>query len=76
MKFRAKEDFILETQKDLGLTPQEAGELIGCSAYTIKELARGKRIPFYKIGTRYLFSRSALLDWVRAQEKENYDRQE
>lgn len=61
-------------QKETGLTPQEAGEMIGCSAYTIKELARGKRIPFYKVGTRYMFTRSALMEWISAQEKSNYNR--
>lgn len=60
------------TVKETGLTPVEAGVLIGCSAYTIKELARGKRIPFYKIGTRYMFTRSALLKWIGEQENKNY----
>lgn len=59
--------------KETGLTPVEAGALIGCSAYTIKELARGKRIPFYKVGTRYMFTRSALLKWVTDQEEKNYN---
>lgn len=58
--------------KETGLTPEEAGELVGCSAYTIKELARGKRIPFYKVGARYMFTRSALMKWIENQEKQNY----
>lgn len=60
-------------EKETGLTPVEAGALIGCSAYTIKELARGKRIPFYKVGSRYMFTRSALLRWIGEQEEENYN---
>lgn len=59
-------------KKETGLTPVEAGALIGCSAYTVKELARGNRIPFYKIGIRYMFTRSALLKWIAEQESENY----
>ena len=58
--------------KETGLTPEDAGALIGCSAYTVKELARGKRIPFYKIGSRYMFTRSALMKWITEQEIENY----
>jgi len=58
--------------KETGLTPAEASALIGCKEYTIKELARGKRIPHYRVGNRYRFTRSALLKWMADQEKENY----
>ena len=58
--------------KETGLTPAEAGALIGCSAYTIKELARGNKIPFYRIGSRYMFTRSALIKWISDQENKNY----
>lgn len=58
--------------KEIGLTPAEASSLIGCSVYTIKELARGNKIPFYKIGSRYMFTRSALLKWISDQEERNY----
>lgn len=58
--------------KETGLTPAEAGQLIGCSAYTIKEMARGKNIPHYRVGNRYLFTRSALLKWMTDQEENNY----
>lgn len=60
-------------QKETGLTPEEAGTLVGCSAYTIKELARCKKIPFYKVGARYMFTRSALMKWITDQEQENYN---
>lgn len=63
---------MMKTVKESGLTPMEAGELIGCSAYTIKELARGKRIPFYQVGNRYRFTRSTLIEWMAAQEQKNY----
>lgn len=59
-------------EKEIGLTPSEAGALIGCSAYTIKELARGSKIPFYRIGSRYMFTKSALLKWITDQEERNY----
>lgn len=57
--------------KETGLTPEEAATLIGCSAYTIKELARCRKIPFYKIGSRYMFTRSALMTWIAEQEMNN-----
>lgn len=60
-----------EEHKEYGLTPKEAAQLIGCSEYKIKELARCKSIPFYKIGSRYMFTRSALVEWIRQQEKDN-----
>lgn len=58
--------------KETGLTPAEASSLIGCSVYTIKELARRNKIPFYRIGSRYMFTRSALLKWIADQEEKNY----
>ena len=64
------------SEKETGLTPQEAGDLIGCSAYTIKELARGGRIPFYKVGSMYRFTHSALMEWVNEQEIKNYKKGE
>ena len=57
----------MQIDKETGLTPQEAGDLLGCSAYTIKELARGNRIPFYRVGNRYRFTRSTLTEWMAAQ---------
>ena len=59
-------------KKETGLTPQEAGALVGCSAYTIKELARGGRIPFYKVGSMYRLTRSTLIEWMSEQETRNY----
>ena len=37
-----------DNKKETGLTPQQAGELIGCSAYTVKELH--EEIAFLSIG--------------------------
>ena len=66
----------MDTIKERGLTPQEAADLIGCSAYTVKELARGNRIPFYRVDSRYLFTRAALMDWIADQEKKNYRKED
>lgn len=64
------------TIKESGLTPEEAADFIGCSPYTIKELARWKRIPFYRVGVRYRFRKSALLEWISEQENQNYYKEE
>ena len=58
--------------KQTGLTPEEAGQILGCSAYTVKDLARRNKIPFYKIESRYRFCRESLLEWIATQQKENY----
>lgn len=66
----------MDMYRETGLTPKEAGELIGCSAYTVKELARGNRIPFYRVGSRYLFTRATLMDWITDQEQNNYRKED
>lgn len=58
--------------KQMGITPKEAAEFIGCSEYTIKDLARRKDIPHYRVGNRIMFTRTSLEKWVRDQEKNNY----
>ncbi len=58
--------------KQTGLTPKEAAAVIGCSEYTIKQLAREKRIPHYRVGVRIMFTRAALQNWMADQEKRNY----
>lgn len=62
----------MDSYKETGISPKEAAELIGCSADTIKELARCKSIPFYKVGAHYRFTRTALLNWISEQETNNY----
>lgn len=59
-------------EKATGLNPKEAAAFIGCSEYTIKQLAREKRIPHYKVGVRILFMRASLEKWIENQEKENF----
>lgn len=55
--------------ESLNLSPKEASQLIGCSEYTIKELARQGRIPHHRIGNRIKFTREGLQKWIEAQEK-------
>ena len=61
--------------KQTGLTPKEAADVIGCSEYKIKEMARERRIPHYKVGVRIMFTRAALQMWMADQENRNYQRE-
>ncbi len=60
--------------KRLNLSPKEAAELVGCSEYTIKELARQKRIPSHKVGGLIKFTREGLEAWIQVQEKKSWVR--
>ncbi len=55
-----------------GMNTKEASKFIGCSAYTIRELAREKKIPYYKIGNRIMFSKEYLIKWMSKQEERNW----
>lgn len=51
---------------------KEASMFIGCSAYTIRELARKKLIPHYRIGDRIMFTKHSLIKWIEKQENRNW----
>lgn len=53
------------------MTPKQAASFLGCSEYTIKDLARRKMIPHFRVGNRIMFSKSTLNSWIEQQEKEN-----
>lgn len=55
-----------------GMDTKEASKFIGCSAYTIRELAREKKIPHYRIGNRIMFTKQALIKWIDKQEDRNW----
>lgn len=55
-----------------GMSTKEASKFIGCSAYTIRELARKKQIPHYRIGSRIMFSKQSLIKWINKQENRNW----
>jgi len=46
------------------LNVKEAADYLGLAVSTIYKLVSWKRIPFYKLGARVLFSTSALDKWV------------
>lgn len=55
-----------------GMDTKEASIFLGCSAYTIRELARKKEIPHYRIGNRIMFRKQALEKWIAKQEDRNW----
>jgi excisionase family DNA binding protein len=46
------------------LNVEEAAELLGVSAWTVRDLAHRGELPARKIGRAWRFSRLALLDYV------------
>lgn len=58
--------------KEKGITTAEASEYIGCSAYTIRQMAREKLIPHYRINSKILFTKVGLDTWIKDQEIKNY----
>jgi DNA binding domain, excisionase family len=54
------------------LNPSQAAEFIGCSEYTIKDLARRGEIPYFRVGNRLRYNRSSLQLWIQQQEQKNY----
>lgn len=57
--------------REAGLTPKEVADMLGCSAWTVRELAKRKALPHYKVGSRYLFTRASIEKWVTRQEKQS-----
>ncbi|QUH25481.1 helix-turn-helix domain-containing protein [Serpentinicella alkaliphila] len=55
-----------------GMDTKAASIFIGCSAYTIRELARKKEIPHYWVGNRIMFTKQALVKWIAKQEDRNW----
>jgi len=50
------------------LDPRAAAELLGMHEETVRRLARERKIPAYKVGGLWRFSRSMLYRWAEAQQ--------
>ena len=51
------------------LTMKEAAEYLGVSYWLINQLAKRKKIPFSKVGGKFLFRVKALDEYLTEQEK-------
>ncbi|MCL6457656.1 MAG: helix-turn-helix domain-containing protein [Gorillibacterium sp.] len=53
------------------LTVKEAAPYIGCSEFKLRDMVRLKQVPCYRIGSRILFRKVVLDQWIAQQEREN-----
>ena len=53
------------------MTSGDVADMLGCSAYTIRDLARKKKIPHFKVGSKYMFREDSINDWICKQEDSN-----
>jgi excisionase family DNA binding protein len=51
-------------------TADQAAEYLKLTPEKLKRLARAREIAYVKAGRSYLFSRGAILDWVRRNSRE------
>lgn len=51
------------------LTTEQVAQLLGLSAFTIREYARAGKIPAKKVGKAWRFSRGALIRWLETPEE-------
>lgn len=47
---------------------KEAAPYIGASEYKLREMARQKAIPHYRVGNRIMFRKVTLDEWISKQE--------
>jgi excisionase family DNA binding protein len=55
------------------LTVKEAAVYIGCTQFMLYGMVRQKQIPHYKIGSKIMFRKIKLDEWISKQEQENVE---
>lgn len=63
----------IEPIKRSTLTVYEVAEYLGVSKDTVYIMAREKRIPHFKIGSRVLFKRHVIDQWIESQMIEGFE---
>ncbi|WP_422657374.1 helix-turn-helix domain-containing protein [Paenibacillus sp. EC2-1] len=53
------------------MTVKQAALYIGASEYKLRELVRDKNIPAYRIGSKIMFRKTSLDEWIAKQEEQN-----
>lgn len=51
----------------------DAAALLGVHVQTLRKLARQKRIPAFKVGRDWKFSRESIVDWTKSQHSSDHD---
>jgi excisionase family DNA binding protein len=59
----------LERTFDALLSVEDTARMLGVSAYTVRQLARDRRIPAIRLGRFWRFRRSSLDEWIAGQER-------
>lgn len=54
------------------MTADQVADYIGCKEWTVKEMSRMKKIPFYRVGKLYRYRKSSIDNWINKQEEKNY----
>lgn len=53
------------------MTVNEAAEFLRCSRSALDNMRKNHGLPYIKLGTRVLYKRDALVDFINANEKVN-----
>lgn len=53
------------------LTVHEAAQYIGASVYKTYQMARLKQIPHYRVGSKIIFRKATLDEWMKKHEEKN-----
>lgn len=49
------------------LTTRETAEFLKVSVLTLRKMLKAGRIPSHRMGRKYVFLRSEILEWVKSQ---------
>lgn len=63
------QNFVCMPDREPLISAEQAGELFGMSAHTMRRLADKGKIPAVRIGSRWRFKASVLERWVEEQMK-------
>lgn len=53
------------------MTVKDAAPYIGASEYKLREMVREKLVPAYRIGSKIMFRKTTLDQWIEQQEAQN-----
>lgn len=58
-------------QENITFNVKELASYIGIGESTTRSLIYQKKIPFYKIGSKYFFRKQAIDNWILSMENQN-----
>jgi excisionase family DNA binding protein len=54
--------------KETGNKADVVARYLGCSEYTVRQLAREGALPFYRVGNRMFFRKLSIEKWIEEKE--------